>query len=307
MRKRYLQDWIDALRAAIATDCNVIVIAQTNGTLLDNEWIDLFFHNGVRLGIALDGPREFHDRYRITKKGSGTFDVVMQKLQLLRDHPRGHDVFGSVLSVANPDIPPGELWDTWISTGFTRFDFNLPHCSHDAPPWFTNEKLAAWLIELFNIWWRNDNPGIDVRFFRNIVHLLLGATSATDYIGGTQVGILVIETDGSLNGTDALRACADGLIDIGMNVFDNDIQEPMSIPLVRDCNHGAAVLSALCKTCPVHEVCGGGYFPHRYSAVNGYDNPSAYCSALFAIINHIRDTMVGAGGKIFTESFSQAA
>jgi len=100
-----------------------------------------------------------------------------------------------------------------LDTGFTRFDFNLPHCTHDTPPWFERVDLTAWMINLFDIWWKKDDPTIDIRFFRNIVHLILGATSSTDYIGGTQVGIVVIETDGSIQGTDALRACENGLTD----------------------------------------------------------------------------------------------
>jgi uncharacterized protein len=305
--KAYIEDWINALRRAMPSTCNVIVIAQTNGMLLDDDWIELLHRHRVRIGISLDGPRAFHDRFRLTKRGSGTYDVVMDKLALLRRHPLGEEVFGSILSVANPEIPPRDLWETWLGTGFRRFDFNLPHCSHDDPPWFSQDRLTAWLKELFDLWWTADAPEIDIRFFRNIVHLLLGATSATDYIGGTEVGILVVETDGALTGTDALRACADGLIDVGMSVFTNEIQDPMDVPLVRDCNHGAAVLSKTCRGCEVREVCGGGYFPHRYRGANGFDNPSVYCSSLYALINHIRQAMVESAPGLFPEAADRVA
>lgn len=297
--KKYVEEWIISLRRRIPLPCNVIVIAQTNATLLDEEWIDLFHRHGVRLGVSLDGPREHHDRYRITKKGAGTFDRVMEKLALLREHPLGPEVFGSILSVANPDIDPRQLWTTWTSTGFSRFDINLPHGSHDNLPWFTQRDLSRWLIELFDIWWTNNDAKVDIRFFRNILHLLLGAQSATDYIGGTQVGILVLETDGSLTGTDALRACDDGLIGTGMDVFENKIQDPMALKLVRDCNYGAGVLSSACLACEVKDVCGGGYYPHRYRRSNYFDNPSIYCEALFSIIHHIRSTVIADSGSLF--------
>jgi uncharacterized protein len=217
-------------------------------------------------------------------------------------HPLGDSVFGSILSVANPEIPPSDLWATWLDTGFTRFDFNLPHCTHDSPPWFTNADLLQWMVELFDLWWTKDDPVFDVRFFRNILHLLLGASSSTDYIGGTQVGILVVETDGGLHGTDALRACEDGLVNVGMDVFQNRIQDPMRIPLVEASNHGASFLCAICQSCEAREVCGGGYFPHRYSRHNAFDNPSVYCDALYGIINHIRNTVLRAGGGLFDAS-----
>jgi len=297
--KSYFQDWVAELRRTVGAICNVIVIVQTNGMLLDDEWIEIFHRFGIRAGISLDGPKRFHDEHRITRRGKGTFDKVMSALECLRDHPLGESVFGSILTVANPEVPPRELWDTWLSTGFSRFDFNLPHCSYESPPFFEIDSLTPWLIELFDIWWAKDDPSVDVRFFRNIVHLILGARSSTDYIGGTQVGIVVIETDGSIQGTDALRACEHGLTNVNMDVFNHEIQDAMAIPLVRDCNHGAAALCETCKSCDVREVCGGGYFPHRYSRTNRFDNPSVYCRPLYAIISHIRNRILSDSNGLF--------
>jgi uncharacterized protein len=35
------------------------------------------------------------------------------------------------------------------------------------------------------------------------------------------------------------------------------------------------------------QICGGGYLPHRYSKASGYDNPSAYCDDLFALLDYM--------------------
>jgi uncharacterized protein len=35
------------------------------------------------------------------------------------------------------------------------------------------------------------------------------------------------------------------------------------------------------------DVCGGGYYPHRYSTANGFSNPSVYCPDLMKLIGHI--------------------
>jgi len=58
---------------------------QTNGTLIDDEWARLFAEHDFLVGISIDGPREVHDAYRVTKGGRGSFDKVMRGLGCLRD------------------------------------------------------------------------------------------------------------------------------------------------------------------------------------------------------------------------------
>ena len=58
---------------------------QTNGTLIDAEWAEFFKAHDYLVGISIDGPREIHDAYRVTKGGRGSFDKVMRGLAHLRD------------------------------------------------------------------------------------------------------------------------------------------------------------------------------------------------------------------------------
>jgi uncharacterized protein len=58
---------------------------QTNGTLLDAEWAEFFKDNDYLVGISIDGPRDIHDAYRVTKGGRGSFEKVMRGLGHLRD------------------------------------------------------------------------------------------------------------------------------------------------------------------------------------------------------------------------------
>jgi len=43
---------------------------QTNGTLLDDAWCRFLATERFSVGVSLDGPRELHDPYRVTKGGS---------------------------------------------------------------------------------------------------------------------------------------------------------------------------------------------------------------------------------------------
>ena len=57
---------------------------QTNGTLLDEEWARFLKEHRFLVGLSIDGPKELHDRYRVTKRGAPTFDTVFAAAKLLQ-------------------------------------------------------------------------------------------------------------------------------------------------------------------------------------------------------------------------------
>ncbi|MCE1246251.1 MAG: anaerobic sulfatase maturase [Firmicutes bacterium] len=77
---------------------------QTNGILLDDEWCRFFRENNFLVGLSLDGPGKYHNKYRKDKSGKGTFDKVFRALQLLRRHKVEFNILCAV-SRANVDHP----------------------------------------------------------------------------------------------------------------------------------------------------------------------------------------------------------
>lgn len=59
---------------------------QTNGLLLNNKWCEFLKQHNFLVGLSIDGPRELHDHYRVTKSGKPTFDKVMAAAHTLREH-----------------------------------------------------------------------------------------------------------------------------------------------------------------------------------------------------------------------------
>ncbi|WP_418991074.1 anaerobic sulfatase maturase [Alistipes sp.] len=58
---------------------------QTNGTLVDEAWCELFAANNFLVGLSLDGPEELHDAFRLSKGGERTFGRVMRSVELFRE------------------------------------------------------------------------------------------------------------------------------------------------------------------------------------------------------------------------------
>lgn len=57
---------------------------QTNGTLLDESWASFLKEHRFLVGLSIDGPKEIHDHYRISKSGAPTFDRVFAAAKLLQ-------------------------------------------------------------------------------------------------------------------------------------------------------------------------------------------------------------------------------
>lgn len=53
----------------------------TNGTLLNPEMMDFLVKHDFSYIISLDGPEEVNDHFRVFQNGSGTYDIVLAKLE----------------------------------------------------------------------------------------------------------------------------------------------------------------------------------------------------------------------------------
>ena len=69
---------------------------QTNGTKLDAEWAAFFKEHDFLVGISIDGPRDIHDTFRVTRGGRGSFDHVIRGLGHLRDAGVDYNILTTV-------------------------------------------------------------------------------------------------------------------------------------------------------------------------------------------------------------------
>lgn len=77
---------------------------QTNGVLVDERWARFFKDNNFLVGLSVDGSREYHDVYRVDKRGLGSFDRVMAGYEHLRDADVDVNILCTV-HAANQDHP----------------------------------------------------------------------------------------------------------------------------------------------------------------------------------------------------------
>ena len=96
---------------------------QTNATLIDERWVELFKSHHVLIGVSLDGPAFIHDRQRVTRSGQGTFAQVIRGIQALQRAAINFEVI-TVLTDFALDYPD-ELFDFYVACGIKGVGFNM--------------------------------------------------------------------------------------------------------------------------------------------------------------------------------------
>ena len=188
---------------------------QTNGTLLDEAWVEFFKENNFLIGISLDGPRELHDVYRLDKGGHPTFERVLNGLRLLQKHGVDYNILTAVNRV-NADYPlevyrflRDEVGTTWIQfipvverqTESTPSDTqqHLPVSDRSVSP----DQFGRFLSVIFDEWVRRDVGNVFVQTFEAALRNWLGLSSSGMCVFNETCGTgLALEHNGDLYSCD---------------------------------------------------------------------------------------------------------
>jgi uncharacterized protein len=297
--RRRFRALVERLRAGAGKALGSIVL-QTNGVLVDREWVRLFAELNVAVSLSLDGSRADHDAERVDHAGRGSFTRAARGLALLLEAKRNV----SVLCVVRPGGDGAAAYRQLRALGATSIDFLLPDMSHDDRAaqlgGLGPTPIADYLVPALRLWLAEDDPGISVRLFEDAFRLLLGDSGESDAFGGTgPTSYVVVETDGSIQANDALRVCEGDIAITGLNIAEDELDafeqaEGPAAQILR----GEVALPTACRACPEAETCAGGYLPHRYSRARGFDNPSVWCEDIKLLFAEMRTAIARDGGAL---------
>jgi uncharacterized protein len=117
--------------------------------------------------------------------------------------------------------------------------------------------------------------------------VLFGGTSRTESIGLSPVGMVGVDTDGTMEQVDTLRSTYHGAADTGLNVLRDSFDTALLHPTVVARQIGVDALGTVCRDCEIRRICGGGNYAHRFGQGTGFRNPSVYCPDLDRLIRHV--------------------
>jgi uncharacterized protein len=150
-------------------DCFTYNGIQTNGTLLDSEWVDFLQENSFSLGLSLDGPRLVHLASRRGRQGD-SFAATRRSIELLKK-------VGMSFSIAA--VVTDEVASKWsdIYSFFRELDVRyvdfLPCYSPHADTFLTPESFEAFYVPLLRRWLADDPEARpEIRFFSDLLRRL---------------------------------------------------------------------------------------------------------------------------------------
>jgi len=264
---------------------------QSNGTLLRQDYIDIFLEHDLTVGLSIDGPKETNDKNRIDHREKGSFDRIIKGLSLLQK-PSNKKAWGGALSVIDIDSDPIKIMNFLAELDPPGVDLLEPDGTWNRlPPGkssASSTEYADWLIKAFD-YWINNLPSLKVRRFEEIMEHLLGGSGTTEYFGVEPANLITVATDGAYEAVDQIKGSYNGAEHLGLDVFSNSLDEVVKHKKVQDRLIGLSALSSKCLNCEYLDSCGGGYYPHRYKKKTGFKNPSIYCSDYLKLFAHIKD------------------
>ena len=267
---------------------------QTNGVLLDEEVFNFCLEWDLAIGLSMDGPRRANDAHRFDHQKRSSFDAVERALALLSSE-EGKRIWSGFLTVIDLKHDPLEVYSYLKSFAPRSIEFLLPLGHYDLRPpgkiGLKTTPYADWLLTIFHVWYRERPHTTKIRRFRDVIAMLGGASSSSEEWGLQPTDFAVIETNGSIEAVDTLKTTYPRANDLGLNLFENSFDDMFNAPTVIERQMGWSSLCNTCQGCELVKVCGGGYFPHRYSQDKGFQNPSVYCADLMKLIREIHSTV----------------
>ena len=262
----------------VSSHKNTALVIQTNGTLIDDEWCEIFKKYNYLLGLSLDGA-EADNACRVRADGSPAYPDIMRGVDYLKKHGVPFNILTVLSRAVVKDI--ANVYAFYKSQGFKFMQFipclkPLGGQPYDASSYPTEKEYAVFLKKLFSLYLADIKAGdyTSIRQFDNFVRLARGEVAEQCGMNGFCSHQFVIEADGTVYPCDFY--CLDEY-DMG-NISDSDFaalsHHPIAVKFIKE----SLQVDAKCKKCAYFKMCAGGCKRERLDVAkcNAYKEFFAY-------------------------------
>ena len=251
---------------------------QTNAILLDEKWCQFLHDYKFLVGISIDGPRQFHDYYRLDHSGAGTFDKVTRAIQTCKKYKVEFNTL-TLLNKKNAEHPD-ELFDFFIKNGIRYLQF-IPCVELDpdtgkiADFSVTPQQYGEFLCRIFDRWYEHGPQNLSIRDFDSILsHCAMGKHTICTF-GQQCSDYIVIEHTGDCFPCDFF---VEPKWLLG-NIFETPIEKLAASSRKRAFARAKQNLCNKCLLCRHLAVCRGGCMKDKVSFDSHQSRESYFCES----------------------------
>jgi uncharacterized protein len=283
---------------------------QTNGTVSVDKWIETFNRYKVAVSFSIDGDREAHDRYRLSKNSLSTFAITENNLKkMIHAAQQGRCIKPATISVLDTANRYGDVYRYLRALGIEQMTFLLPdRNANDSASFGGNaaRQFGQALLDIFRAWLEEDNPNVRIRHIDRVMRLLrpladraAETCSDADMPRNGRHGrhqIIMARSDGTLAVNDSYIPALSWYETTPVySVFDKTLKAFLSHAVFEEIETIEKTLPAECRTCKWKHICRGGDLENRYSDEASFDNKSVYCESYKVFLQGMYDLMVANG------------
>ena len=253
----YFKDFIDYVDR-VNTGKKITYAIQTNATLLDDAWIELFSKHDFLVGVSLDGFLENHNRLRKDAAGKGTFKIIMSHIKKMKKA----GIHFNILTVLSHQLSkkPEQLFEFYQKNDLNYIQLIpcLPTLEGNARMdqyALTPHDFADFYCTFFDLWYQAYMKGhyMSVTLFDNLIPMYLNVLPSQCGMLGQCHMQLVVEANGNVYPCDfyVLDDYCCG------NINTDSLQEIMKHEAAKRFLKEKRVLCKACDDCPFYHMCYG--------------------------------------------------
>lgn len=261
---------------------------QTNGTLLDERWVQFFRDHQFLVGLSLDGNEKTHNYYRNKKDGTGSFKEVMRAAQLLKQY----EVPFNILTVVTDQLALNikEVYQFYRSQHFQYLQF-IPCLDLLATGkrYLEVECYGQFLNHLFDLWLEDihDQRVVSIRYFDDLINILCQQFPTTCGMLGRCGNHYAIEANGNV------YPCDFYVIDeyeLG-NIKNLQWGELEQSRVKGGFNDSILIKPKECLSCQWYRLCYGGCRREREPILDEILSLNQYCQAYQQFLSRAYPTL----------------
>ncbi len=253
---------------------------QTNGMIIDDKWAKFLADNKFLVGLSLDGPKDIHDSNRIDTKNKGSFNKVMNTVQVFNKYGVEYNILFVVNAYVARHI--NKIYNFFKKYNFQYLQFipcldplNENPGQHEYS--LTPKRYTEFLKKLFDLWYEDFIKGnmVSVRMFDNYVGMVMGYRAEACGMNGECMCQFVVEADGGV------YPCDFYVIDewyLG-NLLSQGFAELRDSQAAKRFIETSRYVDPKCKECKWFGICGGGCRRTREPFENDKPVLNYFCSS----------------------------